>query len=218
MLMTDGQIRTAMSEGRLTIEPFADECLQPASYDMRVGRTALRSGDDVEINVRAARGITLYAGQFALLVTYESLKLSPETAGHIGVRSYFTRKGLILLSGLQIDPGFEGVLVLGVYNASPRRLTLDYQAAFCTVEFHHLSAAAEEPYHPNEEQRRGAIPNVDKDYLRMIETESLSEVAESVRTLSQNVGVLNSTVKITAALTIGTLLAVVAFGLAVLLT
>ena len=218
MLMTDGEIRAAVESGDMAITDFAEYCLQPASYDLRIGGRALRSGDVTEVDVARARSVVLNAGQFALLTTLESVKLPPNVAGHIGVRSYYTRKGLILLAGLQIDPGWDGHLVVGVYNASPRRLALDYEATFCTVEFHRLSVPAEKPYEPGEEQRLGRIPRVDKDYLRTIETETLSEVAESVRALSQNVGTLTGYSKVIGAIAVGTLLAVVGFGLAALLS
>lgn len=218
MLMTDGEIREAISTGELGITEFADHCLQPASYDLRIGDTALRSGDVAETDVAQARSLVLNAGQFALITTYESVKMPADIAGHIGVRSYYTRKGLILLAGLQIDPGFDGHLVLGVYNASPRRLTLDHMATFCTVEFHRLAMAAQAPYEAGQEQRLGRIPRVDKDYLRTIETETLSEVAQSVRALSQNVGALTTYTKLMGLVVVGTLLAVFGFGLAALLT
>lgn len=218
MLMTDGEIQDAVVSGELGITDFADHCLQPASYDMRIGSRALRSGDTPEIDVARERSIVINAGQFALITTYESVRLPADIAGHIGVRSYYTRKGMILLAGLQIDPGFEGYLVLGVYNASPRRLTLDYEATFATVEFHRLNTPSKSPYQPQQEQLIGHTPRVDKDYLRTIETETLSELAESVRTLSQNMSVLTSYSKLIGGLALGTLLAVVGFGLAALLS
>lgn len=218
MLMTDGEIKKAMTEGRLGIERFDEEFLQPASYDMRVGDTALRSGDDSETNLASARSIVLNAGQFALLTTYERIKMPTDMAGHIGVRSYFTRKGLILLAGLQIDPGFEGSLVLGVYNASPRRLTLEHMESFCTVEFINLAMSAKNPYVSGREQQRGAIPVVDKDYLRTIETQSLSALGESVRTLSQNVGALTTVTKYIGGIVAATFVTVVAAAFAVLFT
>jgi len=99
------------------------------------------------------------------------------------------------LAGLQIDPGFEGHLVLGIYNAAPRQLVLDYRSAFCTVEFHKLVRPVEKPYVPRGEQLKGQIPQVDKDYLRTLETQSLSDVAESVRQLTTNMGEMNRWIK-----------------------
>jgi deoxycytidine triphosphate deaminase len=105
MLMTDGEIPAAVDHGELGISEFADHCLQPASYDLRIGSPSLRSGDSAEIDVERERSVVINAGQFALINTYESVKLAADIAGHIGVRSYYTRKGMILLAWLQIDHG-----------------------------------------------------------------------------------------------------------------
>lgn len=195
MLMTDGEIREAMESRALVIENFSEESLEPASYDMRIGKKSLVSSTEEEINLEEKRSITLKAGDFALVTTHEKVKLADFIAGHIGIKSYYTRKGMVLLAGLQIDPGFEGILVLGIYNASPRNLTLDYLAPFCTVEFHRLARSATKPYASGEEQRRGEIPRADKDYLRTLETQTLSELSSAVRQTSMNVGDLSSTVK-----------------------
>src|SRR2546425_252071 len=184
MLMTDNEIRQAMESGKLTIENFSDRSLEPASYDMRVGKRLLISNDEREIDLEARGSSTLEPGTFALLTTHERVRLDNTIAGHIGVKSYYTRKGIVMLSGLQIDPGFEGVLVIGLYNASPRSLTLDYLAPFCTVEFHQLARPVSRPFVPGSEQKDGMIPRADRDYLRTLETQSLSEVSKSLRKLT----------------------------------
>jgi dCTP deaminase len=195
MLMTDGEIRAAMEAGKLGIENFSETNLEAASYDMRFGSRLLVSSNDTEIDLSQKTSATLKPGEFALVTTYENLHLAHDIAGHIGVKSYYTRKGIVVLSGLQIDPGFEGVLVIGMYNASPRSLTLEYLAPFCTVEFHQLAKPAEKPFVAGWEQKEGRIPRVDKDYLRTLETESLSEMAQSIRQLTQNVASLSQSVK-----------------------
>jgi hypothetical protein len=53
----------------------------------------------------------------------------------------------------------------------------------------------EKPFVSGSEQKEGKIPRVDKDYLRTLETESLSEMAESMRQLTQNVASLSQSVK-----------------------
>ena len=195
MLMTDKEIKNAIKSDLIKMENYSPECLQPTSYDMRVGDRAFLSGNDLEIDVKTEKGIRIKPGQFALITTYENIKMSDTIVGHIGIKSYFTRKGLILLAGLQIDPGFEGVLVLGVYNASPRTMVLDYLTPFCTVEFHQLSGPVEKPYISSLDQRHGEMPKADKDYLRMIETESLSDISRNLKSLTENVSKLTTLYK-----------------------
>jgi len=214
LLLTDGEIKEAITHGEIIIENFSEDSLQPASYDMRLGKRALISGKDAELDLEKSGSITIGAAEFALFTTYEKVKLSNTIAGHIGLRSYFARKGLILLAGIQIDPTFEGVLVLGAYNASSRRITLDYLDRFCTVEFHKLNKPVETEYHGIEEQRKGRLPQADKDFLRTLEVESLSDLSESVRRLTENVSTLTTvSYKIILPMLLIIFGSVVAFGL-----
>ncbi len=213
MLMTDTEIKAAIQSGELEIEYFDEVSLQAASYDGRVGSHALIGGADLETDVAKSRSVMIRPGEFILLTTREKFKLSDNLAANLGLRSYYGRKGLILLAGLQIDPGFEGHLVIGGYNAAPRKLVLDYEAPFVTIEFHRLSAAVETPYVSGEEQKRGEIPRIDKDYLRMLETVSLSDLQEELRTLTMNVAAMR---RFYTPLLIGTFLLVLGLVLAAL--
>lgn len=212
-LLTDFEIKEALARKEIVIENFDEEkCLQPASYDMRVGRRAIISRSRTleefkekiseecpkEIDLEKEGSITIPAGAFCLITTYEKVRFSKRYAGHIGVRSYYTRKGLALLSGLQIDRGFEGVLVLGICNISPKSFALDYQDPFCTIEIHRLEREVEKPFPESKmtDQKDGKIPRGDKDYLRIIETMSISDMTEAIVMLSTNINKLTSHVKI----------------------
>lgn len=219
MMMTDADIKAALEVGDLIIENFHDGSLQASSYDARLGDRALLGGTDTEMNVREKGAVTIRPGEFVLLVTREKFKLKPNIAGHLGIRSYYSRKGLVVLVGLQIDPGFEGYLVIGGYNAAPRRLVLDYESPFLTVEFHRLAGhPVQRPFISGEEQKHGHIPRADKDYLRTLETQSLSDISGELSNLAKNVGSMQTQLKyFYTPMLLGTFLAVIAFGLAALL-
>lgn len=218
MLMTDSEIKAARQTGELSIEYFSETSLQGSSYDARLGDRALLGGSDSEINVREKGSVTIRPGEFVLLITREKFTLSPTIAGNLGVRSYYTRKGLVVLVGLQIDPGFDGHLVIGGFNAAPRRLTLDYEAPFLTVEFQRLTRPVEKIYVSDDEQKHGMLPRADKDYLRTLETQSLSDISGELSNLAQNVGAMQTQLKyFYTPVLLGTFLAVVGFGLAALL-
>lgn len=199
----------------MEIKDFEERMLQPASYDMRVGKTLLVSGQEQEIDLEKHGSVVIKAGQFALVTTHENVKLSNSVVGHIGLKSYYVRKGVVVLAGLQIDPGFNGVLVLGIYNASPRGISIDYMSPICTVEFHKLAKPVNVPFNRADvdEQQRGHIPKADRDYLKTLETQSLSEMSESVRYLSENVATLTKTVnKVIIPIIIGIFVTVIAAG------
>ena len=211
MLMNDIQIREAVTKGELVISDFNEGKLKGASYDLTLGKEALVSNRDQKIVLGpdTASSLTLEAGDFALVITHESVKLPMGMAGTIGMRSTLARMGLILLHGMQIDPGFEGHFRFGLYNAAPRRITLDYQDDICMVEFHRLAAKSTKECPRNEDLIKGRIPDSDKQFLRMMETTSLSKLAEDVRSLSINVGELAKQSKWIGAGIIAILVAVV---------
>ncbi|HEX6701701.1 MAG TPA: dCTP deaminase [Gaiellaceae bacterium] len=210
--MTDTQIREAVEAGQVVVDPLSDDSLQPASYDLRLGERAvitksleieklrddLESKDTPEIDITKAGAISIPAGAFALVVTRERIRLSPRHAGHIGLRSYFARKGLLLLAGLQVDPGFSGHLVLGLANVSPRSVYLHYEEPIATLEIHELSAAASRAYSGiyAGQQERPRIPRADADYLRTIETLSVSDLTRALLRLSDNVSTLSRDVRV----------------------
>jgi hypothetical protein len=74
-----------------------------------------------------------------------------------------------------VDPGGEGYLRFGLYNAFPRKITLDYDDEICMIEFHNLAHAATKPDPRNEDLIQGKIPEMDRQFLRTLETTSLSE-------------------------------------------
>ncbi|MCX6668132.1 MAG: dCTP deaminase [Euryarchaeota archaeon] len=210
LIITDGEIKEAIKNKEIFLEPFSEDSLQPASYDMRLGDTAIISktitieklqkqveNEEVkEINVKDKGTIIIPPGAFALLTTLEKIGLTKRYAGHIGMRSYYTRKGLVLLSGIQIDPGFEGHLVLGACNLSPRSLELSYADPICTIEILKLNKEASKAYSSDamKQQKEGKIPRADKDYLRTIETMSISDLTTALTTLSRNVDALRKNI------------------------
>ena len=218
MLMTDSEIKAAMDDGDLVVEHFHEPSLQGSSYDARVGERALLGGTDAEINVSDKGSVTIRPGDFVLIITREKFRLSPTIAGHLGIRSYYSRKGLVVLAGLQVDPGFEGHLVIGGYNASPRSLTLDYESPFLTMEFHRLTRPVDKPFVSGGEQKEGLLPRADKDYLRMLETKSLYDISGDLSNLARSVGAMQTQLKYAVPMILGLYAVIAAFGLAALLT
>ncbi len=192
MLITDGEIIEALKSHEFGIEPYDANRQQPCSYDARAGGQALVSRDYVLINLSTANSVTLHAGDFALIMTYESFRLPLNIAAHIGMKSSWARRGLILLAGMQIDPGFEGHLRLGLYNCGGRAVTVDYLDPICTIEFHRLEKAVEKVIGPFPDHKEGRIPEVDKAYLRELETTSLSDLGKDLRSLAQSVNTLTT--------------------------
>lgn len=133
-----------------------------------------------------------------LLATYEYFKIPKDIAGNIGGKTYFTRKGLIPLTGLQIDPGFEGILAVGVFNSSPKNIVIEYLQSLCSTQLFKLSAPVEKPFEPNcyqVELKKGKLPRVDVDFFSDLETGSLTDLGKELKIVTQQVGTLTSSMK-----------------------
>ncbi len=211
MLMTNDMVKRATNEGQLTIENFSEECLQAASYDMRLGEEAITSSGRKRINPSEHGLLTIPAGDFALVTTHGKVILSNKTAGHIGLRSYYSKKGLALLSGPQVDPGFKGVLVIGLSNLSPRDVTIAYRERFCTVEFYELTEPTTKPYSGEYQSQEGISP---RDLENLVEAQGMTfgQVIKLLAELSLNVKSLSDSISFLKWM-VPTALGVIAIGM-----
>src|SRR5665213_1311957 len=95
MILTDRQIREAINSGDIGVDPFSDEQIQPASIDLRVGDEGATTKHKRKTNIKDTGVLILEPGDFGVVSILEHLKLGPQYAGRIGLRSKFARKGLI---------------------------------------------------------------------------------------------------------------------------
>jgi deoxycytidine triphosphate deaminase len=194
MPMTDSEILQGIKKGDLQIDNMSDDCLEPASYDLRIGDPLLKGGDAAPASLREQGSIIIRAGEFFTFRTHEKLRLKNIISGHLGAKSYFIQRGLILLAGQHVDPGFEGFLLMGGYNASPRDVVVKYLDKICNVEFHRLAQPATRGLREFPELQTGEIPRDIRDYFMGIEPMTLYRLSESMASLAQNVSTLSKDV------------------------
>lgn len=197
MLLADHEIKALLDDPQsgLSISDFDDKRLKGASYDLLVGDRVLISGQYREIELQKAKAAQLHPGDFAVVVTHDRFKVPQNMVLNIGPKTYLTKKGIVLQAGMQVDPGFEGHLVLGLYNSSPRPAIIEHLGDLCSVQFFKLREPAVTPVDDYPELQRGEIPRIDREYLYSLETKSLSNLGKDVRALTQTVGHFASDIK-----------------------
>jgi dCTP deaminase len=193
MILSDTKLQEALKSGEIQINPSPTR-IEPASIDLSIGAEAFLASADEVTQLSQGKLLILSAGEMALIITREELKLSPKIVGHMGLRSFFTRKGLVLLAGPQIDPGFEGNLHVVLCNLSPTEISISFGEPFCTVEFHQLLADAAKPYNGSYQKQKGITPQEIQD-IRQRRGYSLSEVIKNMQSMAKDIDSLKSTVE-----------------------
>lgn len=195
MILTDRQIRAAQDRGDILIAPFEDNQVQAATYDLRVGGQGASTSTKKIVDIKHEGYLLLAPGDFAVVTVLEELRLGPQYVARFGLRSKYARKGLIATTGPQIDPGYHGRLIIGVTNLTPKAVALPYKDDLVSVEFHRLEEAATKPYSGPYQGKMDLGPE-EIEFITESEGMALSEVLNTLRSLSQNVGTL--TVDVTA--------------------
>ncbi|MDI6814784.1 MAG: hypothetical protein QMC90_01690 [Dehalococcoidales bacterium] len=191
MPLTNDEILEAIKANELNIQDMSDDCLEPASYDLRIGDPLLKGGEAAPIRLREIGSVTIRAGEFFIFRTHEKLHLTNIVSGHLGAKSYFIQRGLILLCGHHVDPGFDGFLLMGGYNASPRDVVVRYLDKICNIEFHKLAQPATKRLREFPELRSGELPKTIRDYFMGIEPVSVYKLSESMSSMAQNVSTMS---------------------------
>lgn len=143
MFLSADRIRSERACGRLTIEPFHEARLKPASYVLSLGarfRRWRRSGEPVRLwspdagaahleDPIDAERVVLQPGEFILAGTVEAVGLPPDLYGSIAPLSHVARFGLAAHCGADfVNPGFgervPTALALELVNHSPSPIEL----------------------------------------------------------------------------------------------
>lgn len=162
MILSDRCIRAALDAGLLSINPFEDHLLQPASYDLRLGshmRTMNRKvrfidpadiPTDTWVDVAGEGCVLLNPGCFVLASTIETIGLNYGYAAQVMGKSSLGRLGLAIhqTAGF-VDPGFVGQITLEIKNEGDSAIALRPGMRIAQIAFLRCTSRALRPYgHP----------------------------------------------------------------------
>ena len=194
MILNAQQISEAYRQEDIVINPFEEEQVQAATYDLRVGEQGATTSTKKIINIKEMGYILLQPGDFGVITVLEEIRLGPQYVGRIGLRSKYARKGLIATTGPQIDPGYHGRIIVGITNLTPNPISLPYKDDFISIEIHRLEQPTNKPYSGPYQDRLRLGP---EEIEAITETEgmALSEVIKTLQSLSVNVGAMAGEIK-----------------------
>ena len=162
MVLSDRTIRRLLGEGRIGINPYAEELLQPSSVDVRVDklfrvfRNSRYPFIDVKqemeeltelVEIDPEEAFILHPGEFVLGSTLERITLPDDLVARLEGKSSLGRLGLLIHSTAGfIDPGWDGHVTLELSNVANLPITIYPQMKIGQISFVQLSEPAEHPY------------------------------------------------------------------------
>jgi len=194
MILTDAMIKETVKKGIIKIDPFDLECIQPATFDLRVGKEGLTTEGREKVDIERKGMLLLEPGDFGVVSTLEIIEMPADHAARIGIRSYYSRQGLFAATGPQVDPGFRGRLFITVINLSPNSITLPYKEKFVSLEIHKLNEAVEKPYIGEFQDR---LMMSDREIRSVIDRKGVtfSEMIRSMNGINHSIGQLTADVR-----------------------
>lgn len=160
MVLSDIDIIERIGQGSLTIEPYKENNVEPASVDLRLGEQFQRGIPRRSTGVDLADsngneiywktiwdGIEICPGDFVLATTKERVEIPDDLVAHVLGRSSLGRLGIsVHQTAGYIDPGFKGQITLELSNHGPAPVSLSPGQRICQIVFEELSSPALEPY------------------------------------------------------------------------
>ncbi len=162
MLLSDRDIRAEVAAGRVMMEPYSEEMVQPSSLDVRLDKyfrvfenhryphiDPAEEQPDLTREVEASgdEPFILHPGEFVLASTFEVVSLPDDVAGRLEGKSSLGRLGLLTHSTAGfIDPGFSGHVTLELSNVATLPIKLWPGMKIGQLCLFRLSSPAEHPY------------------------------------------------------------------------
>jgi dCTP deaminase len=162
VVLSDRDIRAEIAAGRIVIDPYLPEAVQPSSVDLHLDRRfrVFRNSRYPFIDVRADQPeltelveiggddpFILHPGEFVLGSTFERVQLPNDLVARLEGKSSLGRLGLLIHSTAgYVDPGWEGNLTLELSNVANLPITLYDGMKIGQISFQRLSSPAEVSY------------------------------------------------------------------------
>jgi dCTP deaminase len=162
VVLSDRDIRAEIKAGRIVIDPYVPEAVQPSSVDLhldnrfRVFRSSRYPYIDVReeqpeltelVEIAGDEPFILHPGEFVLGSTLERVALPDDIVARLDGKSSLGRLGLLIHSTAGfVDPGWEGNLTLELSNVANLPITLYDGMKIGQISFQRMSSPVDTAY------------------------------------------------------------------------
>jgi len=161
MILSDKSIKEKINTGEISISPFSQDSLQPASYDLHLDKNIMyfnTNGNNIidvkkpvdELMIRTQisdSGFVIEPHQLVLANVIEITGVDSKHVGRLEGKSSLARIGLIIhaTAGF-LDPGNKLRLTLEMVNLSPLPIRIYAGMKIAQIAFEELDTPCERPY------------------------------------------------------------------------
>ena len=170
MILSDKDIREALKEGKLKIEPAPEEKqIQAAWVDLKLGNEFKTfkaastpfidtknstDGHAESVRIEDNEKFIVHPGEFVLGQIKEEVTIPDDMAAYLDGRSSLGRLGLVVhITSGWVDPGFCGNLVLEITNVGKMPIAIYPGMRICKLVLHKLTSTADRPYHARKDAK-----------------------------------------------------------------
>ena len=162
MVLSDRSIRAEIEAGRVVIDPYDPDLIQPSSIDVRVDRRfrvfqnsrypyidVRQAMEDLTelVEVQGEEPFILHPGEFVLGQTLERVTLPDDLVARLEGKSSLGRLGLLIHSTAGfVDSGFSGNLTLELSNVANLPITIYHGMPIGQISFMRMDSPVERPY------------------------------------------------------------------------
>lgn len=161
MILSDKSIKEKINTGEISISPFSQDSLQPASYDLHLDKNIMyfntdenniidvkKPVDELMIKTQISdSGFVIEPHQLVLANVIEITGVDSKHVGRLEGKSSLARIGLIIhaTAGF-LDPGNKLRLTLEMVNLSPLPIRIYVGMKIAQIAFEELDTPCEKPY------------------------------------------------------------------------
>lgn len=180
-VLTDTEILDAVERNWLVSkDTFQQAALEASSYDVHVGEKGILGGGGVELDLRK-NVMELCPGAYGGVISRERISLPENMCARIGSKRALSYEGVILLTGSIVDPGYEGHLLFGLYNASQRKVYIRSNKKICSVVFERLSKAPDKQAPSDPSLKMGNFPDAFLTQIANMEVLPWMQISDRVK-------------------------------------
>lgn len=171
-ILSNVEIRNLSGTEPLIMD-FEPNCLQPASYDMRVG-SVFRDGQVIDAaHSKSSEQISLEPGEVITMTTLESLNMPPGIAGTAYAINAQSSEGLLVLNPGHVDPGYKGYLTVLAINMRRVPYVVSRKDKIFTIVFQRLDKDAVPAY----SNKGGSREDKERDLNKKVVEKSVSSLS-----------------------------------------